>query len=187
MKAIYCRVSTDLGQDIELQAHDLRSYAQARGWTDIEVYQDEGVSGSKASRPALNRLMDDCKKGRISHVLIWRLDRFSRSLKHLLTTIEELEHMGVTLISYKENIDLGSPGGRLLVHILGAFGEFERNIIRERVKAGLANAKRKGVSLGAKKKDFDLDLARQMRGEGKHINEIAAACGVSPMTIRRRV
>lgn len=170
--AIYARVSTiDKHQDTGLQLHDLEAYASARGWTNCAQYIDEGVSGSKDSRPALNRLMDDCKKGRITHILVWRLDRFSRSIKHLINTIEELEHLGVTLISFKENLDMGSPAGRLMVHMIAAFGEFERNIIRERVKAGLANAKRKGVILGAKAKPLDLDRVKLLKARGQYIKE----------------
>src|SRR5574337_382864 len=137
MIAIYARVSTiGNGQDVGLQINDLRTYAQARGWTDCEEYTDEGVSGSKDSRPALNRLMEDCRKGKVQTILVWRLDRFSRSLKHLINTLDELERLGVALVSFKENLDMGSSTGRLMIQLIAAFAEFERNIIRERVKAG---------------------------------------------------
>jgi DNA invertase Pin-like site-specific DNA recombinase len=152
---------------------------------ETALYIDEGVSGAKSDRPALNRLMDDCRKKKITHILIWRLDRLSRSLKHLITTIEELEHLGITLISYKENIDLGSPGGRLLVHMLAAFGEFERNIIRERVKAGLANAKRKGVRLGNKPLTVPHDDIIRLRREGMTIRQIATQVGCSVTPVMR--
>ncbi|MCR4286807.1 MAG: recombinase family protein [Deltaproteobacteria bacterium] len=182
--AHYARVSTDHNQDTELQLHDLRAFAAAKGWAATE-YVDEGYSGSKSRRPALDKLMDDCRKGKVSRLIVWRLDRFSRSLKHLITTIEELEALGITFISYKENIDLGTPGGRLMVQMLGAFSEFERNIIRERVKAGLKNAQRKGRVLGKKPLPLDFDKIHSLRSQGQTIKQIAVQCGCSTTPIMR--
>lgn len=182
--AIYCRVSTlDKGQDTDLQSHDLKTYALSRGWLGCPEYIDQGVSGSKDSRPALDRLMNDCRKGKVKTILVWRLDRFSRSIKHLINTIDELERVGCTLVSYKENLDMGSPTGRLMVHLIAAFAEFERNIIRERVKAGLQNAKRKGVVLGNKPLTVPHDEIVRLRGQGMTIRQIAnqVGCSVTPI------
>ena len=146
---IYARVSTlDGGQDTEVQLRDLRSYAQARGWTIADEYVDKGQSGAKDRRPELDRLMKDVRKRKVDLILCWRLDRLGRSLKHLILTLDELQSIGVGFVSYNENLDLTTSTGRLMFQLLGAFAEFERNLIRERVKAGLANAKAKGAKLG---------------------------------------
>lgn len=147
---LYARVSTtDKGQDTELQLRDLRRYAEARGWTVHSEYIDH-CSGSKDRRPELARLLDDSRKRNIDGILVWRLDRFGRSLKHLINTLDELRSLGVSFISFSENLDFGTSTGQLLFHLLGAFAEFERNLIRERVKAGIANARAKGKKHGRK-------------------------------------
>lgn len=177
---IYARVSTaDKGQDVDLQLKDLRIYVQARGWHLYQEYLDEGQSGSKDKRPALNLLMNDCRKRKVDAVLVWRLDRFGRSLKHLINTLDELRQLGVSFISYHENLDFTSSTGLLLFHLLGAFAEFERNLIKERVKAGLANAKAKGRKLGRPGKKIDPALVRELKDEGKTIREISRDLGVS--------
>src|SRR2546428_13329602 len=139
--AIYARVSTaHHGQDVRLQTGDLRQFAQARGWNLADEYIDKGVSGSTDSRPELNRLMADAKRRRFDIVLVWKLDRFGRSLRHLVNALAELESLGVSFISIKDNLDLSTPSGRLMFQIIGAMAEFERSLIQERVKAGLRNA-----------------------------------------------
>src|SRR5260370_918959 len=147
--ALYARVSTSNGQqDPEMQLRELREYADRRGWQIAEVYTDAGVSGAKDSRPALNRLMSDAQKRRIDAVLVWKLDRFGRSLRHLVNALAELEALGVAFVSLRDNLDLATPSGRLMFQIIGAMAEFERSLIQERVKAGLRNAKAKGKRLG---------------------------------------
>lgn len=147
--AIYARVSThDKGQDPELQLGPLRDYAERRGFVVAGEYVDIGVSGSKDRRPQLDRLMDAARKRQIDDVLVWKLDRFGRSLKQLVMVLEELSMPGVGFMSYQDNIDLKTAQGRLMFHIIGAMAEFERELMKERVRAGLDNARRKGKRLG---------------------------------------
>ncbi len=147
--ALYARVSTSNGhQDPEMQLRELREYAQRRELQIVEEYIDSGISGSKDSRPALNRLMVDVHSRKFDAVLVWKIDRWGRSLKHLVTSLAELDAYGVAFISLRDNLDLSTPSGRLMMQLLGAMAEFERALIQERVKAGLRNAKAKGVRLG---------------------------------------
>ncbi len=147
--ALYARVSTTgKGQDTELQLRDLRTYAQARGLDIHKEYVDNGISGRKDTRPALDALMDDAKKRKFNAIIVWRFDRFARSTKHLVTALEEFKSLGIDFISYQENIDTSSPMGKAMFTIVAAIAELEADIIRERVMAGLANAKAKGRRLG---------------------------------------
>jgi DNA invertase Pin-like site-specific DNA recombinase len=175
---LYARVSTlDKGQDTEVQLTDLRSYAQ--GWTVVGEYVDKGQSGAKDRRPELDRLMRDARKRKIDLILCWRLDRLGRSLKHLILTLDELQGLGVGFVSYNENLDLTSSTGRLMFQLLGAFAEFERNMIRERVIAGLNHAKAKGKRLGRPGVDLDLMKLNEMRGQGLTMRAMADKLGVS--------
>src|SRR5712691_8334361 len=146
--ALYARVSTLNGQDPEMQLRELREYVVRRNWSVSAEYIDQGVSGSKESRPALNRLMADAHQGRFDAVLVWKIDRFGRSLKHLVVSLAELGGLGVAFISFRDNLDLSTPSGRLMFQIIGAMAEFERALIQERVRAGLRNAQAKGKTLG---------------------------------------
>lgn len=149
--ALYARCSThDKGQDPELQLAPLREYCQRRGFSIAGEYVDNGVSGTKNRRPQLDRLLDAARKREIDLIVVWKLDRFGRSLKQLVVALEELSSLGVGFISFQDNLDLTTAQGRLMFHIIGAMAEFERELIRERVKAGLENAKRKGKRLGRK-------------------------------------
>src|ERR1700758_5265531 len=146
--AIYARVSTSNGQDPSMQTRELKEYCERRGWTVACEYVDVGVSGSKDSRPQLNQLMANAKRRHFDVVLVWKLDRFGRSLKHLVNALAEFEALGVTFVSLRDNLDLSTPSGRLMFQIIGAMAEFERSLIVERVRAGLRNAKAKGIRLG---------------------------------------
>src|ERR1700674_4779826 len=146
--AVYSRVSTHHGQDPELQLRELREYTASRGLTVVQEYTDVGFSGSKDSRPALNQLMTDACRRRFDSVLVWKLDRFGRSLRHLVNALAELEALGGAFISLGDNLDLGTPSGRLMFQIIGAMAEFERALIQDRVRAGLRNARAKGKCLG---------------------------------------
>jgi DNA invertase Pin-like site-specific DNA recombinase len=149
--ALYSRCSThDKGQDPQLQITPLREYCHKRGFTIVEEYVDNGISGIKEKRPQLDRLLEAARKRQIDVILVWKLDRFGRSLKQLVMSLEELSSLGVGFISYQDNLDLTTPQGRLMFHIIGAMAEFERELIRERVRAGLDNARRKGKRLGRK-------------------------------------
>src|SRR6266568_3951265 len=146
LAAIYARVST-LDQEPENQLAELRRYVAARGWTAAE-HVDRGVSGAKDKRPALDRLLMDARRRRFDVVVVWRLDRLGRNLRHLITLLEELQALGIAFVSLNEGIDATTPAGKLQMHILGAIAEFERERIRERVLAGLQRAKAQGTQLG---------------------------------------
>ena len=146
--ALYARVSTLNGQNPETQLVELREYASRRGWQPTGEFIDSGVSGSKDSRPALNKLMAHAHQRRFDAILVWKLDRFGRSLKHLVTTLAELEALGVTFVSLKDNWDLSTPSGRLMFQIIGAMAESERELIRERIKAGMRRRRLEGLPLG---------------------------------------
>ncbi len=182
--AIYARVSTtDKGQDTGLQLRDLRAYVEARGWTTFKEYVDNGISGTKDKRPELDAMMDDAKKRKFDVVLVWRFDRFARSTKHLVTALEEFNHLGIDFISYMENIDTTSPTGKLIFTLFSAFAEFELNILKERVKAGLVNARAKGKTLGRPSAIVDKEELRQLRSQGLSIREIGARLGVDKMAV----
>ncbi len=134
--ALYARVSTT-DQSTDSQLLDLRRYVSERGWNSFKEYVDEGISGTKDSRPALNVLMNDAKKRRFDVVLVWRFDRFARSTKHLILALEEFRNLGIDFVSYQENIDTSSPLGSAIFTIISAVAQLERDIIAERVKAGL--------------------------------------------------
>jgi DNA invertase Pin-like site-specific DNA recombinase len=144
--AVYARVST-FEQDPENQLQELRRYCEARGWTAVE-YVDRGVSGSKDKRPALDGLLKDAKRRRFDVLVCWRLDRLGRNLRHLVTMLEDLNHIGVAFFSLGEGIDCTTPAGKLQLHILAALAEFERERIKERVIAGMARAKAQGKHVG---------------------------------------
>lgn len=185
---LYARVSTaDKRQDPELQLKGLREYARARDWNVFDEYVDIGESGSKDRRPELDRLMEDARKRQIDGILIWKLDRFGRSLKSLLTVLEELRILGVQFVSYTENIDFSTPAGRAMVSLIGVFAEFERDLIRERVKAGMQNAKSKGIRVG-RRPLIDTKLLRavaDMTDRGMSTRRISKALGVSKSLVHK--
>ena len=185
--ALYARVSTNgHGQDPEMQLRDLREYAARRGWTVVEEYIDHGVSGTKASRPALNRLMADAQRRKIDTVLVWKLDRFGRSLRHLVNAIAELEALGVAFVSLRDNLDLTTPSGRLMFQIIGAMAEFERSLIQERVKAGLRHAKAKGQKLGRPRVYVDESKIEALRATGASWRVVAEKLGLGVGTVHGR-
>jgi putative DNA-invertase from lambdoid prophage Rac len=184
--ALYARVSTvDKGQDVGLQLRDLRRYVKARGWTLHQEYIDDGVSAFKTSRPALDTMLEACRKRQVDVVLVWRLDRLGGSLKHLLTILDELRGLGIAFASYQENLDWTTATGQLMFQLLGAFAEFERQLIRERVRAGLANARAKGKVLGRPRKAIDHAQLVARRKGGASFRRIAKETGI-PMTSVRR-
>jgi len=181
--AIYARVSTLIGQSPEMQLAELREYASRRGWEIFDEYVDSGVSGSKESRPELNRLMSDVHLRRFDVVLCWKVDRFGRSLKHLVNALADLDSYGVAFVSLRDNLDLSTPSGRLMFQIIGAMAEFERSLIQERVRAGLRNARLKGKTLGRPALILDHDRIARLRASGASIRDIAAQLEVSTATV----
>jgi DNA invertase Pin-like site-specific DNA recombinase len=164
--AIYARVSTLNGQNPQLQLDELREYAHRRGWTMAGEYTDLGVSGAKDSRPELNRMLADAHARAFDGIAVWKLDRLGRSLKHLVTTIEDLACYGVSFVSLRDNLDLSTPAGRLMMHIIGAMAEFERSLIQERVVAGIQAARKRGVRMGRPKRWVSAEKIRAMRDDG---------------------
>jgi DNA invertase Pin-like site-specific DNA recombinase len=177
--ALYARVSTTNRQDPALQTRELKEYCRRRGWKLVAEYVDRGVSGSRDSRPALDRLMGAAKQREFDAVLVWKLDRFGRSLRHLVNALAELEALGVTFVSLKDNLDLSTPAGRLMFQIIGAMAEFERSLISERVRAGLRNARAKGKRIGRPRVAVDREKVADLRRDGASWEAIGAHLGVS--------
>lgn len=184
--AVYCRVSTT-EQSPEMQREDLRECIQRRKWEVYREYVDHGISGSEQKRPALNELMADARKGKFDAVIVWRFDRFARSLSHLIDALNEFSKLGIDFVSYTENIDTTTPSGRLVFSIIGAIAEFERSLIRERVKAGIDRAKVNGIQLGRPRKGFDYKRAKQLREEGWSFRRIAKEMNVSAATVFKSI
>jgi DNA invertase Pin-like site-specific DNA recombinase len=145
--AIYGRVSTT-AQDTNLQMREVRQFVQRRGWQIAEEYIDKGISGSKEKRPALDKLMYEAKRRRFDAVVVYRYDRFARSLRHLVNALEEFRALGIEFVSIHEGVDTSTPNGRLVFGIFASIAEFERELIRARVRSGLAAAKARGIQLG---------------------------------------
>lgn len=185
--ALYARVSTLNGQNPEMQLAELREYAARRNWEVANEYVDEGVSGSKESRPALNRLMVDAHHRRFDIVACWKIDRFGRSLKHLVNALADLDSYGVAFLSLKDNLDLSTPSGRLMFQIVGAMAEFERALIQERVRSGLVAARARGKQLGRPRRVIDGNRIAKMKAEGMSIREIADKLGIGYGTVRMRL
>ncbi len=187
--ALYARVSTANAQNPEMQLEELREYASKRGWHVAGEFVDVGVSGSNDRRPRLDAMMRLAKARNVDVVAVWKLDRFGRSLRHLVAALAELEAVGCTFVSLRDNLDLSTPTGRLTFHVIAAMAEFERDLIRERVKTGLAHARSKGKRLGRPKitRERDRDAAKimAMRNEGCSYDQIAVELGRSKATVHR--
>ena len=184
--AIYARVSTK-DQSCDLQMRDLRAYCAARGFSEQREYVDVGESGAKDSRPQLNDLMAAARKRQLDAVIVWRFDRFARSTKHLLLALEEFRSLGIQFISYQENIDTSSPLGQALFTIVSAVAQLERDLIRERVSAGIRNARASGKQLGRPRRIVNADEVRMLRSNGASIRQIAEKLGVGYGTVRLRL
>jgi len=182
--AIYVRVSTK-DQSVDMQLNDLERYSKERGLRIFKVYKDNGVSGTKESRPALNELMGDAKKRKFDVVLVWRFDRFARSTKHLVTALYEFRNLGIDFISYQENIDTSSPLGEAIFTIISAMSTLERDIIAERVRGGLRKAKADGKTLGRPKSEVDTDKVIEYRKQNKSIRQIASEMNLSKGVVQR--
>jgi len=180
--AIYARVSTSNGQDPEMQLRELREYCQRRGWQLKGEYIDSGISGMKDSRPELNRLMADAHKRLFDAVVVWRFDRFARSVSHLLRALETFGSLGIQFVSLSEQVDTSTPAGKMVFTVLGAVAELERSLIVERVRAGLRNARAKGKHLGRPRKVPDASKIKRMRAQGASWRMIGKELNVSPAT-----
>jgi DNA invertase Pin-like site-specific DNA recombinase len=176
--AVYARVST-FDQEPENQLAELRRYTAARGWA-LQEFVDRGISGAKDRRPALDTLLADARRRRFDVLVVWRLDRLGRNLRHLITLLEELQALGIAFVSLNEGIDATTPAGKLQMHILGAIAEFERARIAERVKAGLQRARAQGKRLGRPRK-----APATIVVPGGSVREAARTWGVSKSTAAR--
>lgn len=185
--AIYARVSTTGGQSPEMQLRELRQYAKRRGWKVAGEYVDQGVSGAKDSRPELNRLVADAHRRRFDAVVVWKFDRFARSVSHLLRALENFQALGIEFVSLTEGIDTSTPTGKMVFTVLGAVAELERSLIGERVRAGLRNAKANGKRLGRPPlRELSTTEVRQLRHDRRRermsFSLLAKRYGVSVWT-----
>jgi len=185
--ALYTRVSTE-DQSTERQIAELREYAKGRGWDLGEIYT-ENASGTNNKRKEFQAMLAAARAKKFDILLVWKLDRLSRSLRDLVTTLQELDEIGVQFVSLKDQIDLTTSAGRLMLHIVGAFAQFEADLIRERVRSGLENARRKGVVLGRPRSlsDEALDAIKELRSRGATIDTIAARLQIPRATVGRTV
>ena len=184
--AIYARVSTtNHGQDVSMQTRELRQFVEARGWTFVGDYVDEGISGTKDKRPALDRLMFDAHKRKFDVVVCWRFDRFARSVSHLLRALETFNALGIAFVSLSENVDTTTPTGKMIFTVLGAVAELERSLTVERVRAGLRNARAKGKILGRPRVIVDAPRIANLRASGASWQNITVQLGISAGTAKR--
>jgi DNA invertase Pin-like site-specific DNA recombinase len=198
--ALYARVSTKSArengarkQTCETQLLALRDYCKQRGWIVVEEFCDEGVSGSKASRPALNRLMAEVagEEKKFDAVLVWKLDRFGRSIRNLLDSVTTLDAKGIAFVSLTDSIDMTSAQGRLMFHVLSAMAEFERELIRERVVSGIKRAQADAAQAnrvrkaGRHRKELDWANVRARIAAGESRRSIAQSLDVSPSLLTK--
>ena len=183
--ALYLRVST-LDQHPETQLYDLQQMAAQRGYEIVHEYTDR-ISGDKARRPSLDEMMQDARRGRFDVVLVWASDRLARSVKHFLEVLDELNHLNVEFVSFREQIDTGGPLGRAIIVIVGAIAELERNLIVERVRAGMRRAKLEGRHIGRQPLDLDRVGILRDRNQGQSLGQLAKSYRVSRATIHRVV
>ena len=182
--AVYGRVST-AEQNAAMQIEELRAYCIRRQWDIVEEFIDSGVSGSKESRPALNRLLADAKRRRFDTILVYRYDRFARSLRQLVNALAEFDALGIHFVSLHEGVDTSTPNGRLVFGIFASIAEFERELIRGRVRSGLAAARARGKRIGRPNSDVDTARIAQLRASNVSWREIERQVGVSARTARR--
>ena len=183
---LYARVSTK-NQNPELQLTELRRVAAQRGWVIVNTYMDHGVSGAKAARPALDQLMADARGGKLDVVAVWRFDRFARSTRHLLQALEEFRALNVDFVSMREAIDTSTPMGKVVFTMIAAVAELERDVIRERVQAGVDRARAQGKQLGRPRRELDLRAAHILLDRGHSQREVAGMLGIPRATLRRRL
>ena len=180
---LYLRVST-FDQHPETQLYDLRGRAAQRGVEIVGEYSDT-ISGSKAKRPGLDRLMADARRGKFDVVMVWAFDRIARSVRHFLEVLDELTHLNLEFVSFRENVDTGGPLGRAMIVIIGAIAELERNLIIERVRAGMRRAKLEGRRLGRPRLEVDREAVLHDRARGHSLTELAKTYGISRTSVVR--
>ena len=187
--ALYMRVSSG-EQNTGAQERGLREYVQRRGWKLQQIYWDQGVSGASSNRPALNELLKVCRRGSVDVVVVWKFDRFARSLNQLMSGLETCRALGIDFVSVTEAVDTSLPAGELVFQMIGAVAQFERSLIAERVKAGLANARAKGKVLGRppirRLTHAEILSLRQLRRRAMiPFRDLASKFGISVWTAHR--
>lgn len=183
--ALYMRVSS-VDQHPETQLHDLRALAQQRGFRIVSEYTDK-ISGTKARRPGLDDLLRDARRGRFQVVVVWASDRIARSVRHFLEVLDELNHLSIEFVSFRENLDTGGPLGRAVVIIIGAIAELERNLIIERVRAGMRRARLEGRHIGRRPLNIDRAAVLRDRARGRSLTQIAKSFQISRATVSRLI
>ena len=183
--ALYARVSTHAGQNPEMQLVELRDYCQRRGWEIAGEYVEVGVSGAKERRPELDRLLAACRRRRPDAVVVYRYDRFARSLRQLVNALCEFDALGIQFVSIHEGVDTSTPNGRLVFGIFASIAEFERELIRDRVRSGMAAARARGARIGRPRKSVDAEKVAELRAQGAPWRAIARELGVGVGTVRR--
>lgn len=185
--AIYARVSTNNAQNPEMQLEEVRRYCGRRELTIVREYVDKGISGAKEHRPALDQLIADCRRRTVDCVVVYRYDRFARSLRQLVNALEEFRALGIDFVSLHEGVDTSTPNGRLVFGIFASIAEFERELIRDRVRSGIALAKSHGKRLGRPRVVVDRSRVATLRKEGRSWAEICDALDISKGTAQRAV
>lgn len=181
--ALYIRVST-IDQHPETQLLDLRQMAKARGYEIVGEYSDT-ITGTKSKRPGLDALLADARRHRFDAVFVWAFDRMARSVRHFLEVLDELNHLNIEFLSFREAVDTSGPLGRAMVVILGAIAELERNLIVERVKAGMRRARLEGRQIGRARLDIDREQVVLDRRAGMSLTQVAKKHSISRATVCR--
>lgn len=182
--ARYLRVSR-VDQNPQLQEDETAEFIARRGWTLAQTYTDHGVSGSREKRPALDELLRDARRRKFDLVVVWRSDRLFRSLKNMVVTLADLDALGAGFVSVTEPFDTTTPSGRLLLHLVSAMAEFERGILIERTRAGVAAARRRGAKLGRPRTKIDLDRVQALLGGGLTLRKVSVEMDLSYATLHR--
>jgi DNA invertase Pin-like site-specific DNA recombinase len=183
--ALYARVSTHVGQNPEMQLAELREYCARRGWEIAGEFVDSGISGARERRPELDRMLAACKRRQVDAVVVYRYDRFARSLRQLVNALCEFDELGIQFISLHEGVDTSTPNGRLVFGIFASIAEFERELIRERVRSGIAVARAQGKRIGRPRRPVDATRVVELRAQGWSWAEIAREMGVGLGTVHR--
>lgn len=182
--ALYARVSTSAGQDPAMQLRELRDYCSRRGWDVAGEYIDVGISGVKERRPQLDQLLSNARRRGFDAVIVYRYDRFARSLRQLVNALAEFDALGIQFVSLHEGVDTSTPNGRLVFGIFASIAEFERELIRERVRSGISAARARGTRLGRPRRWIDVARLRALRTDGHSWRHIAGELGVGVATAR---
>src|SRR5690348_9719945 len=178
--------TTNPGQVPSVQLREIAEYCSRRGWTVTAEYVDVGISGSKEKRPELDKLLADAHRRRFDAVIVWKFDRFARSVSHLLRALETFQALGIEFVSLTEGVDTSTPAGKMVFTVLGAVAELERSLIRERVRAGLRNARAKGKLVGRPRVKVSDSQVRTLTDQGLSMAAIAKQLGISAATVCRR-